>query len=175
VDDLPDGRDVPWHDLSLRRAVSAGDVFGGWSGRPGPGASDADHVVLRVRVPGVASAAELDLDVAPDGLRVMVRSAQYKLSVPLPRRVRPDGGSAKFNRDAAELRVEMPVAGDGGAEEALAAMGGSAGLERVAAEVGIDLSALGFGRGGGLRLRRHQPRPRLRFRRPRNMNLSREQ
>mmetsp|Transcript_33443 Transcript_33443/g.99571 ORF Transcript_33443/g.99571 Transcript_33443/m.99571 type:complete len:84 (-) Transcript_33443:266-517(-) len=69
--------------------------------------ASCEDIVLRVELPGVSGAGELDLDVKPS--YVKLSHAKYKLSVYLPHNVDSDKGKAKFCAKSQVLSVTLPI------------------------------------------------------------------
>lgn len=108
------------------------DLAEAWNdptGRPCKGVPRA--LVIRITLPGLVSAAPVELDVAATRITAVV-PGKYRLELPLPFCV-TDDGSAKFNRDSGVLTLSLPVAGPkaasstapAGAENALETTHGS--------------------------------------------------
>ena len=109
MDELDDGRVRPEYEIFVKQAVGTEDVFLGLSDKD-PSTTSCETLVVTVELPGVASAAELDVDVQATYLRVT--SPQYKLGTFLPQRVDEKKGKASFIKDKAVLRLELPIVKD---------------------------------------------------------------
>ncbi|KAI8476102.1 MAG: hypothetical protein J3K34DRAFT_513950 [Monoraphidium minutum] len=104
--DQDDGREVPSHEVVYKQAVGASDAFLGMSGKD-PSSACCEDLVVRIRLPAAASAAEMDLDVRPTRLRLL--SARYKLLLHLPRKVDAGRGCARWDAAKRELSVSAPI------------------------------------------------------------------
>lgn len=60
---------------------------------------------------GTKSLGELDLDVKET--RLVLRSPMYKIGLPLPHKVNPNKGNAKWDGGKENLRITLPVIRDG--------------------------------------------------------------
>ncbi|OAJ41567.1 hypothetical protein BDEG_25142 [Batrachochytrium dendrobatidis JEL423] len=67
-----------------------------------------DKIVIRISLPGIASASEADLDVDPMTLNLVV-SEKYKLHIDLPFPVFNEKGDAKFDKSKSDLVITLPV------------------------------------------------------------------
>ncbi|KAI8999528.1 pre-RNA processing PIH1/Nop17-domain-containing protein [Gaertneriomyces semiglobifer] len=67
-----------------------------------------DALTVKVQLPGVSSASQVDLDIDQKKMSVLV-TGRYRLLLELPLPVNPDKGDAKFNKAAQELSIELPV------------------------------------------------------------------
>ncbi|KAG1678868.1 hypothetical protein FOA52_003536 [Chlamydomonas sp. UWO 241] len=105
-DDETDGREVPVYEFMYKQAVESTDVFLGMSGK-NESSTSCEDMVLRIELPGVSGAAEIDLDVKPT--YVKLSHARFRLSVYLPHRVNEDKGKAAWDAKAQVLRVTMPI------------------------------------------------------------------
>jgi len=69
---------------------------------------DDGNFILKVPVPGLSSAANMDLTVLPAQLTLKTESPRYALTVDLPRPVDADGVKAKLKRAASTLKITLP-------------------------------------------------------------------
>lgn len=67
-----------------------------------------DALVVRVSLPGVSSAAGVELDVGPLHINVSV-PGRYKLEASLPYRVNDSKGKAKFDKAKSSLEITLPT------------------------------------------------------------------
>ncbi|KND03343.1 uncharacterized protein SPPG_02386 [Spizellomyces punctatus DAOM BR117] len=67
-----------------------------------------DALVVRIELPGVSTAAQVDLNTHLQSIDLVVPQ-KYKLNLPLPFPVHHDHGTAKFDRTRQELVVTLPV------------------------------------------------------------------
>ncbi|KAI9220580.1 hypothetical protein BC828DRAFT_415554 [Blastocladiella britannica] len=103
-----DSREVPETQLHYTFEVGAEDVYLGLSGKANS-MQHADHLVARIALPRVTSAAaEVDVDVTP-GSVVELRSRDYFLSMPLPVTVQHDRGSAQWDASKRTLTLKLPI------------------------------------------------------------------
>ncbi|CAD7922159.1 unnamed protein product [Amoebophrya sp. A25] len=65
------------------------------------------NLKLVVKLPGVASAADIELDVQKDN--VVLETRFFYLDLPLPYEILPDDGTAKFDKPKKELTLSLPV------------------------------------------------------------------
>ena len=70
---------------------------------------DEASVVLEVELPGVASAAEIDVDIDEDTVELCVPE-RHQLSVSLPEPVDPDAAKARFVKATSTLVLTLPHA-----------------------------------------------------------------
>eukprot|EP01045_Picozoa_sp_COSAG04_P051498 COSAG04_NODE_21449_length_373_cov_1.437956_1_plen_104_part_01 len=64
--------------------------------------------MVRIELPKVEAAGEVQLDVQPESLQMGV-PGKYSLAVPLPYRVNEREGSAKFDAGARQMEIRLPV------------------------------------------------------------------
>mmetsp|Transcript_13160 Transcript_13160/g.28215 ORF Transcript_13160/g.28215 Transcript_13160/m.28215 type:complete len:187 (+) Transcript_13160:84-644(+) len=105
-DDIDDGREMPVYEFMYKQAVETTDVFLGMSGKD-ESSTSCEELVVRIELPEVSGANELDLDVKPTYLKLS--STKYKLSIHLPHKVLEDKGKAKWDSKTHELRVTLPI------------------------------------------------------------------
>ncbi|GAX80342.1 hypothetical protein CEUSTIGMA_g7780.t1 [Chlamydomonas eustigma] len=108
-DDIEDGRIVPVYEFIYKQAVESTDMFLGMSGKD-ESSTSCEDMVLRIELPGVSSAEELDLDVK--STYVKLNHAKYKLSIYLPHRVNEDKGKARWDSKKETLSVTLPIIRD---------------------------------------------------------------
>lgn len=70
--------------------------------------SHPKELVIRVKLPGLTSAAPVDLDVGPENVALCV-PGQYKLEVTLRNKVDDAKGKAKFDKVKQQLELLLPV------------------------------------------------------------------
>ena len=63
-DDIDDGRQVPVYEFMYKQSVESTDMFLGMSGK-NESSTSCEDMVLRIELPGISGASELDLDVKP--------------------------------------------------------------------------------------------------------------
>lgn len=68
-DDIEDGREVPQYEFLFKQAVDTSDMFLGMSGKD-ESSTSCEDMVVKISLPGVNSASELDLDVRPTYLKL---------------------------------------------------------------------------------------------------------
>ncbi|CAD7970826.1 unnamed protein product [Amoebophrya sp. A120] len=66
------------------------------------------NLKLVVKLPGINSASEIELDVQADN--IVLETQYFYLDLPLPYVILPDDGSAKFDKPKKELQLVLPVA-----------------------------------------------------------------
>ena len=93
-----------------RSATDLGDkLMGGRAGGTnGSGSIRPTGIVVRVELPGVASAGGIDLDVSEQRLVIGVEGS-YQLDLALPYPVDEENGGAKFDRANCTMSVTLPV------------------------------------------------------------------
>ena len=64
-------------------------------------------LVLQVKLPGLSSMSEVELDVSADGF--VLSSTLFALELAWPRAVNADGAKAKFLRKSGVLQVTLPL------------------------------------------------------------------
>ncbi len=105
------------YELHFSQRVGLADSYLALPGvHASPSAAAGDALVVRVALPGTASAADLAVSVTATQLELT--SPLYRLALALPRRVRPPGaGAAPARWDAARaaLTITLPLALDGDA------------------------------------------------------------
>ena len=102
----PDGRKRPSAEILHRQKLGAEDVFFNL-GDKDASIDRCDTLVVRVAMPG-AKFCDISLDVRIDSM--IVQSADYYLSLPLPAPVKKDDGKAKWDKSRSELEVILPIA-----------------------------------------------------------------
>ena len=80
---------------------SRGDAWSEPIGRP-------EELMVRIELPKVEAAGEVQLDVQPESLQMGV-PGKYSLAVPLPYRVNEREGCAKFDASARQMEIRLPV------------------------------------------------------------------
>ena len=101
-----DGRAEPEYEFLYKQAVTANDAYLGM-GEKDPSSTQCEDLVLRVHLPGVKAASEVDLDVQPTFARLTSR--QYRLFVYLPHPVDEKRGRATWDGGSARLSVTLPI------------------------------------------------------------------
>eukprot|EP00962_Isochrysis_galbana_P028062 scaffold8850_cov134-Isochrysis_galbana.AAC.1 len=98
------------HGTPSKRVASS--VGGSLSQLVRLGASPAPRpkeLVVRIELPGVASAADVDLDITPRRLSLREEATGFELDLELPHAIDETHGSAKFDRSKQALTVVLPV------------------------------------------------------------------
>jgi PIH1 CS-like domain len=101
-----DGSVTPVHSIVHSGSLDLADAWSDAAVHAPP--TVPQKLVVRVSLPGVPSAAVVDLDVKSKQLSLCV-AAKFKLDLSLPFSVRSDNASAKFDKVKGELVVTMPV------------------------------------------------------------------
>jgi len=102
---------VPKYTL-VHRGTMAADLSSTWNDARLQGASPAPRpkeLVVRIELPGVASAADVDLDITPRRLSLREEATGFELDLELPHAIDETHGSAKFDRSKQALTVVLPV------------------------------------------------------------------
>ena len=110
---LAAGAELPEFEFVFRQAITMQEGYG-MALDPmakDPGSASCETLVMKIKLPGVDSAAKLDLDVTAK--RVRLRSAKYALSEPLPEAVDADNGAAKFDKETCTLTLSLPIVREG--------------------------------------------------------------
>lgn len=76
-------------------------------GEKDPGSRQCEEMVVKVDLPGVESAADIDLDVKKH--TILILTPKHKLSTFLPRPVQEDKGKAQWVSAKQQLRVVLPL------------------------------------------------------------------
>ena len=106
-------------DVSDDSSASAATSAGGGSGQtpryeletvPSPEAGETGMLVLRVSLPELSSAAEVDLQVGERAVELAV-PGRYQLQLALPCAVASDDAGCRFDKKRRMLTVKMPLAG----------------------------------------------------------------
>jgi hypothetical protein len=69
-----------------------------------------DEIMVRVKLPRVESAAQVELDVQAESMQLGV-AGKYALSLDFPYRVNDAEGSARFDKQAQQMEIRLPVVG----------------------------------------------------------------
>ena len=69
----------------------------------------ADVLTLRVELPRLRTAAELEVDVGPRKLSLFAEGV-YRLQLPLPQAIDADGARCRFDKKHRRLTITMPLA-----------------------------------------------------------------
>jgi len=102
---------TPKYTLVHRGAASA-DLGGAWNdARVTGGSARPAELVLRVELPEVSSAADVDLDITAKRLSLREECHGYELELELPYLVDEARGAAKFDKAKRLLTVVLPVVG----------------------------------------------------------------
>jgi hypothetical protein len=99
------------YEFIYKQAVQTTDAYLGMSGKD-PSSTCCEELLVRIQLPAARSAAELDLDVKPQVLRLT--SAAYRLRLALPHKVDDQRGSAKWDAAKKVLNVCLPIIRDEG-------------------------------------------------------------
>eukprot|EP00736_Rhodelphis_marinus_P000268 Rmarinus@m.5016 len=101
------GLETPEFDIIHRGELDYQDFLEG-SCRDAKEAKRPKELVIRINLPQMASAANMDLDIE-DKLVILEAKPHYYLKAPLPYEVDSDRGSAKFDKSQRRLTVTLPV------------------------------------------------------------------
>ena len=101
-----DGMEEPEYEFLYKQAVTANDAYLGM-GEKDPSSTQCEDLVLRVHLPGVRSAAEVDLDVRSTHARLT--SDRYRLFLYLPHTVDEKRGRAAWDARTGRLSVTLPI------------------------------------------------------------------
>ena len=102
VPDLGPGKVEPKYEILYKQKVGANDVFLGLSGVTNS-ITDAAGLIVKIELPGVSKASELDLEVK--STLVILKSEKFYLRVDLPQTILPEKTKAKFDKATSTLRV----------------------------------------------------------------------
>ncbi|MEW5318797.1 MAG: hypothetical protein WDW38_009984 [Sanguina aurantia] len=105
-DDVEDGREVPGYTFLYKQSVGTSETMLGM-GDKDPSSNSCEDLVLRVELPGINSASEVDLDVKPTFVKLS--SSKYKLSVYLPHTVDADRGKAQWDSSKHLLSLTLRI------------------------------------------------------------------
>lgn len=108
--DDDDGRATADYDLLYKQRVSPQDMFLGIDPTRNPGTASCEDLLIRIKLPGTKSSAEIDLEVKR--ARLTLRAPKHKLRIHLPKPVDDEHGSAKWVSDKGWLEVCLPVVDD---------------------------------------------------------------
>ena len=87
-----------------------GDMSAAWNDSNLAQTSRPRELLVKVELPELSSAADIDLDITERRLELTHEGARYQLSLPLPFPVLSEQGSAKFDKAKHILSVTLPVA-----------------------------------------------------------------
>eukprot|EP01065_Artemidia_motanka_P032914 TRINITY_DN39890_c0_g1_i1.p1 TRINITY_DN39890_c0_g1~~TRINITY_DN39890_c0_g1_i1.p1 ORF type:complete len:240 (+),score=113.20 TRINITY_DN39890_c0_g1_i1:69-722(+) len=124
VDELPgeyelgDERERPEHEVLFKQRVGTNDVYLGLDFERDPSSSCCEEMVVRVAMPKEERAEDIQLDVQEEKLDL--RSAHYRLLLPLQRKVHTNRGSAKWEKDKKRMLITLALNRDGFATQLLA-------------------------------------------------------
>ena len=102
-----DSRERPEYTFLYKQKIGANDVYLGLDYEKDPSSASCEELLLRVDMPKDASAQETHLDVKADS--VDLRSANYRLVLPLPKKVLTGRGSAKWEKDKHRMVITLVV------------------------------------------------------------------
>eukprot|EP01001_Neometanema_parovale_P010832 NODE_7067_length_796_cov_126.377415_g6828_i0.p1 GENE.NODE_7067_length_796_cov_126.377415_g6828_i0~~NODE_7067_length_796_cov_126.377415_g6828_i0.p1 ORF type:complete len:185 (-),score=34.49 NODE_7067_length_796_cov_126.377415_g6828_i0:167-721(-) len=101
--DPSDKRQRPEYDLRFKQRLGTNDMFLGMDFDKDPSTMKAEELVIAIELPGTDDLSDVQCDVKETLLDV--RSSKYKLILPLPRKVYPNKGNAKWDGKTQTLTV----------------------------------------------------------------------
>lgn len=104
-EDTDDGRPQPEYDITYKQSVSSEDMFLGTTGK-NPSSACCEYLVVKITLPDTKMQ-DVDLQVKEHILDC--RTSKFKLVLPLPHPVNPDGGSAKWDGQKHILAVTLAM------------------------------------------------------------------
>eukprot|EP00906_Rhabdomonas_costata_P020657 RCo030079 len=107
VEDPSDLRKRPEYEVRYKQRVGVYDMYSGMDFEKDPSSMRCEEMVIVIQMPQTRSAADVVCDVKETVLDV--RSEQYKLILPLPRKVYTNKGAAKWDDRAKSLSVTLVV------------------------------------------------------------------
>jgi hypothetical protein len=100
-----DHRARPEHEVLYKQRIGAEDVYLGLGGKNNS-SMGCDELVVKFKLPGTEFK-DITLDSARTS--VTVKTPKFAIALPLPRRVDPQNGSAKWEKDREVLVVTLPI------------------------------------------------------------------
>lgn len=107
VADIPTKVRAPKYTVTHR---GVGDMSAAWNDSNIAQTSRPRELVVRVELPELSSAADIDLDITERRMELNHEGMRYKLDLPLPFPVLSEQGSAKFDKAKHILTITLPVA-----------------------------------------------------------------
>lgn len=119
VDELPgeydvaagDERERPEHEVLFKQAVGTNDAYLGLDFERDPSSACCEELVVRVLMPKESRAEDIQLDVQEE--RLDLRSDNYRLLLPLQRKVYTNRGSAKWEKDKKRMVITLVLNREG--------------------------------------------------------------
>jgi len=105
VEDPSDTRERPEYEIRYKQHVGVYDVYSGIDFEKDPSTMRCEEFVVVIQMPKTATSAAIACDVKEQCLDV--RSEEYKLVLPLPRKVYPNKGSAKWDARTHNMSVTL--------------------------------------------------------------------
>ena len=100
-------RERPEHEILYKQQVGSNDIFLGLDYEKDPSSSSCEEMVIRIELPKESAAKDIKLDVNSDSIDL--RSPNYRLILPLQRKVLTTRGSAKWESDNKKMIITLVI------------------------------------------------------------------